>query len=94
MLNADRRWILSLIADCVHPFDLHKPLYGYSDEIGGKDDVLLHSLEKSSTRSLCKLQVTTIQPGFKWWGENPEKAPNPARQLRSLGHWWSSVVTG
>ena len=54
----------------------------------------MYSLGKLATGYLCKLQLTTVQSGFKWWGENPEKAPNPARQLWSLGHWWSSVVTG
>ena len=40
------------------------------------------------------MQIVTVlssQTVLKWWGENPEKAPNSARQLRSLGHWWSLV---
>ena len=40
------------------------------------------------------VQIVTVlssQTVLKWWGENPEKAPNSARQLRSLGHWWSLV---
>ena len=63
-------------------------------DINAHDDeasAFLYSLEKSARGYLCKL--TTVQSEFKWWGENPEKAPNPARQLWSLGHWWSLVVT-
>ena len=73
-----------------------------NDNLGGQssnahnvlEDAFLYSLGKLATGYLCKLQLTTVQSGFKWWGENPEKAPNPARQLWSLGHWWSLVVTG
>ena len=63
--------------------------------IGG---VFLYFLGKLAPGYLCKLKLTTVQSGFKWWGENPEKAPNPARQLLSLvvigGHWSGVWSTG